>query len=47
MYTVVHVVRRKEKARNKQALEREQSQQEQEKKNGQRAYSISDIHPVS
>ena len=46
LYIVVHVSRRREKARVKQTLEREHSRQEEERKTGERALSISEIHPV-
>ena len=47
MYIVVHVVRRREKASNKHEHEKAEKAKEQERKTGERTFSISDHHPVS
>ena len=47
MYIVVHVVRRREKASVKHANEKAEKAKEQERRTGERAFSISDHHPVS
>ena len=47
LYVIVHVVRRREKARIKQDLELKYKKAEEEKKTGERAMSITSLHPVS
>ena len=47
LYIVVHVVRRREKAKVKQDMELEVKKKKEEKRTGERAFSISGIHPVS
>ena len=47
LYIVVHVVRRREKAKVRQDMELEVKKKKEEKRTGERAFSISGIHPVS
>ena len=46
MYIVVHVVRRREKASDKHEHEKVEKAKEQERRTGERTFSISDHHPV-
>ena len=46
LYIIVHVVRRRELARAKQELAIEVKKEKEEKKTGERTFSITSVHPV-